>query len=129
MGEFTIIVPSEISWLSDVVGEESCFMFIEAMAGQKIWVPRLRVEQSSLARSWGISLARCLSERYGGEQWQVPMLKAWRVRKLALKGLSNNEIIARVGVGRSYIKNVLHNIRADIRPARAVCDERQKLLL
>lgn len=118
-------VPVEVRWISDEVGEPLTFSFIEACAGQKIWVPAVRIENSNLARTWGPELAACLSSRYGGDQYGVPMLRSWRVRKLALAGLSHNEIAVRVGVTRRQIINILYNIRDDIERSRRIVDDRQ----
>ncbi|MXV43928.1 hypothetical protein GS501_02525 [Saccharibacter sp. 17.LH.SD] len=76
MADFSVPVPVEVSWIADVVGEEQTFSFVEACAGQKIWVPAVRVEKSNLAKTWGVPLAQCLSDRYGGDHYGVPMLKA-----------------------------------------------------
>lgn len=127
MGQMTpkVPVPVEIRFLADVVGEATSFAFIEAHAGQKIWVPRVRVDNSHLARSWGVDAARCLAERFGGDQYQVPMLKVWRVRRLALMGYSHNDIVVRVGVSRAMIHSVLYSLQDAVRAARMVPDERQ----
>ncbi|MXV35820.1 MULTISPECIES: hypothetical protein [unclassified Saccharibacter] len=118
-------VPVEIRFLADVVGEAVTFAFVEAHAGQKLWVPRVRVDTSNLARSWGVDVARCLSEHFGGEKYQVPMLKAWRVRRLALMGYSYNDIVVRVGVSHATLHNFLFTLQDAVRAARIVPDERQ----
>lgn len=126
MGEFTVPVPVEIAWLADAVGEELTLTFIEAMAGRKITVPGRYIDGSNLAQAWGAPLARCLAEHRGGEQYIVPMLKAWRVRKLALQGYSNNDISSRVGVGRAYVFQVLRGVQNEVKRARAAAvDDRQ----
>lgn len=70
-------------------------------------------------------MAECLSGRYGGEHYGVPMLKSWRIRRLALLGLSHNEIVVRVGVSRPQIHGVLYGIRAEVAASRRIADERQ----
>lgn len=126
IGDTTVVpVPVEVSWIADAVGESLTFSFVEACAGQKLWVPAIRVETSNLARTWGAELAQCLSDRYGGEHYAVPMLKSWRIRKLALQGLSHNEIVVRVGVSRPQIHSVLYGIRAAVAARRQIVDERQ----
>lgn len=121
----TVPVPVEVSWIADAVGEQLTFSFVEACAGQKLWVPAVRVQTSNLARTWGAELAQCLSDRYGGEHYAVPMLKSWRIRKLAMMGLSHNDIVVRVGVSRPQIHSVLYGIRAALSSRRRIVDERQ----
>lgn len=118
-------VPVEVSWIADAVGEPLTFSFVEACAGQKLWVPAIRVERSNLARTWGVELAQCLSNRYGGEHYAVPMLKSWRIRRLAMMGLSHNDIVVRVGVSRPQIHSVLYGIRVALSSRRQIVDERQ----
>lgn len=125
MGKYTLPVPIEVQWIADAVGEDATFTFIEAYGGQSIWVPGLRIEQSNLARAWGLPLAECLSDRWGGTHYSVPMLKAWRVRRLALLGFSYNEICARTGVSRCRINAALRGISGAVRASRIVPDERQ----
>lgn len=128
IGDTAVPVPAEVSWIADAVGERLTFSFVESCAGQKIWVPALRVDTSNLARTWGVELAQCLSNRYGGDHYAVPMLKSWRIRKLAMMGLSHNDIVVRVGVSRPQIHGVLYGIRDALASRRRIVDERQMAL-
>lgn len=121
----TTPVPVEVRWIADKVGEELTFSFIEACGGQKLWVPAVRIENSNLARTWGLELATCLSRRWGGSQYSVPLVRQWRVRRLALAGFSHNDIAVRVGLTRRQIVNILYNIRDSVASNRRLVDERQ----
>lgn len=104
---YTLPVPVEIRWLADVVGEDRAFAFIEAHGGQKVSIPRVRIDTSNLAKTWGVDLAKCLSERFGGEKYQVPLLKIWRIRRLVMMGYSYNEVSLRVGVCWDMVRGAM----------------------
>nr|WP_298797460.1 hypothetical protein [uncultured Acetobacter sp.] len=111
--------PSSISWLVDAVGEEAALEFIEANAGKRLYIPQ-NPNDCLLAELYGPELARAVCQYRGGEQYQVPLVKAWRVHVLANRGLNSNEIAVRTGLTWGRVSYLTQNVPVERRKARVV---------
>lgn len=104
----SVPAPANIEFLAQAVGDDAALIFIEQLAGQRIFVPRVPAG-SRLEALYGIEIATALSSRYPQEMWNVPVCRDWRIRKHLELGMTLNQIAARVGVsldavGRSLRK-------------------------
>nr|WP_294915381.1 helix-turn-helix domain-containing protein [uncultured Neokomagataea sp.] len=101
-----ICPPPTIAWLVDAVGEHVALSFVESAGGRRLWVPR-RWHGSRLEAVHGEAIAEALSERVGGEHFEVPVCREWRALILYSQGLSLNDIAARAGCSRSTIIRII----------------------
>ncbi|GBR50048.1 hypothetical protein CSR02_00025 [Acetobacter pomorum] len=104
--------PPSIAWLVEALGEETTLQFIETCGGQRIMIPR-GYKGSLLENLYGEDLAKIIVEKHAGQPWQVPLAKTWRVYMLARRGLSHNEIAARLGISWRQVTN-LYGKRPDV---------------
>ncbi|OUI99540.1 hypothetical protein [Acetobacter cibinongensis] len=100
--------PSSISWLVDAVGEDAALEFVEANAGKRLYIPN-QANGSVLEEMHGSDVATAVCRYRGGEQYQVPMARNWRVAMLAKRGFNNNDIAARTGLTWGRVSCLLQN--------------------
>ncbi|MBM9400359.1 hypothetical protein JUN65_01965 [Gluconacetobacter azotocaptans] len=102
----TIRPPQHIAWLVQRVGQDDALQFIECAAGRRLFVPAT-AGGSRLAALYGDAIAEALSAQYGGEKYEVPSCREWRVRLYAQMGLTNDEMAQRAGVSYSGVVKIL----------------------
>lgn len=98
--------PQHIAWLVERVGQDAALQFIECAAGRRLFIPKVAAG-SRLAMLYGDAIADALSDQYGGNKYEVPSARDWRIRIYALMGLTNDEIAQRSGVSYSGTVKIL----------------------
>ncbi|MBF0858816.1 helix-turn-helix domain-containing protein [Gluconobacter sp. LMG 31484] len=115
-----VVPPATIKWLVDAVGEQEALSFVESSGGRRIWVPT-KAKGSKLSTLYGQDVAEALCLHCGGEKYDVPLCRRWRIALLHCQGLTNSDIASRVGCRHSYVSKALgmpaekdHDLRSRI---------------
>lgn len=106
--------PAELAELVDAIGAEGVLRLIEKVGGTRIYVPTMERSNVSLSRQIGVDLATQLSANRGGEQLDVPLARAWRIRVYAAQGMKLPEIARRMGMTKN---GVARSLRGTTSPA------------
>lgn len=99
--------PAELAWLADHIGADATLRLIEAHGGTRLYVPEKPNQGSPLARLVGLSQARALADRYGGDYIRVPLARNWRVRLYRQRGETYPAIARRLGITESQVGKIL----------------------
>jgi len=91
--------------LVDCIGEEAVLRFLDAFAGQRIYIPRNVLAGGKIALAVGTTAAAALAADFGGEDMEVPSSKPWRAHVMRERdGASANQIARALGVTRATAK-------------------------
>lgn len=103
-------LPAILSALLAVADEEAVLCFMNAHAGQQLSVPRV-ASGCTLERCFGVYIAQTMVAYAGGETISIPQCRAWRIQKLAERGLSSNQIALTVGATSRRVSMVLRDYK------------------
>lgn len=99
--------PAELRELTSLIGIPATFRLIELRGGTRVRVPKSVNQGRMLAREIGLTAARLLAERWGGDDLKVPLARHWRARVYRARGDSYSQIARRLGVSESTVHTYL----------------------
>ena len=102
----------EIRRFADLIGPERTLDLLENFAGQRIYVPRQVVGDTTLATALGVEAARIISAEYGGDYLKVPIAREWRVLVYKSRRMSYRDIAKKVGCGEDNVWRILNKNEA-----------------
>ncbi len=106
--------PAELEFLSDLIGAEATLRLIELHGGTRVHVPKSPNQGSKLSRDIGLTAAKALAARWGGDTLKVPLARYWRARIYRMNGRTYREIARLLGVNEGTVHTYLRAARMTV---------------
>lgn len=120
---FKPYLPGILALIADEISEEVAVRLAEARGGREVYVPKLPVADSELARIVGLEAARQLADLLGHGALRVPCGniggaggRRSKIAALWRQGLSQSQIAAEVDVHLRTVERVVAALRDDSEP-------------
>lgn len=105
-------LPSSLRDICSVIGEQKTIELVNAIGGQRVWIPRKSSPNSFLFKILGYEAACKLSSLCGGSQIVIPLCVAMKKvdRDVQIRrdraSLSINELVAKYGISDRQIRAI-----------------------
>lgn len=98
---------SELSHLTELLGESATVALIEAYGGTRLTVPRRADGDVALRAALGDAAFLKLVQYFGGSVLTVPLARSWRARIYRQNGMTFAQIARACGVTESAVYKML----------------------
>ena len=93
-----------------IIGREGAFRFVEAFAGENIYIPVRCTKTSRIVAAIGVELATVLgASELGMGKIKVPVARLWRIVEHRQRGASISQIARATGASHSAISRAVHD--------------------
>lgn len=96
--------------MSEVLTDDELAVCTEALGGRRLYIPKKLDTQSKNLLAIPFSARVKIIENFGGHQIQFPLNKRFMIGYYSGKGLNNNEIALKLGLGWGRVSHVLNSI-------------------
>lgn len=103
--------PAELRWLIDAIGESATLALLELYGGTRLMVPRRQHRPKHgdpLATAIGLDAAVRLADVKGGETFEVPLCRWWRIAMMKHQGLGTAAIARKLGLTERAVRKHAH---------------------
>ena len=112
-----------VAELLALLGEDGLIRLAEEYAGIRMYVPS-NIDRSQLVKTIGSEIANKLSQRYGGDYINVPLVRDLRARRYRDDdGLSNAQIARKLGITENGVEKLFQ--RSPVKYRTKKSDDRQ----
>lgn len=103
--------PSEIAWISDVIGAEATLLLVREFGGMRIRIPKEASQAIELAAVIGLDAAKKAVAAWTDDRLRIPLVRWWQARCLHAEGKSTREIARALRVTETSVPDLLHGRR------------------
>lgn len=98
----------EVARLCKLIGAEATMALVERWGGTRIYVAASVTPECELAQVVGYEAARYFAERYGRDQFMVPVARRWRIMAYKTQGMTYAQIARATGSSERTVYRILH---------------------